>query len=91
MSALLSILLAASIDGEAALRHASALAALGPHPVGSARNQAAAAYVAASLREAGLDSVELQPFQRNGLSGTNVVATLRAPAAAPACYDRASA
>jgi hypothetical protein len=47
--------------------------------VGSARNQAAAAYVAASLREAGLDSVELQPFQRNGLAGTNVVATLRAP------------
>jgi hypothetical protein len=79
MSALLSLLLAASIDGEAALRHASALAALGPHPVGSARNQAAAAYVAASLREAGLDSVELQPFQRNGLAGTNVVGTLPAP------------
>jgi hypothetical protein len=80
MSALLSLLLvAASIDGEAALRHASALAALGPHPVGSARNQAAAAYVAAGLRDAGLDSVELQPFQRNGLAGTNVVGTLRAP------------
>ncbi len=79
MSALLCLLLAASIDGEAALRHASALAALGPHPVGSARNQAAAEYVAASLREAGLESVELQPFQRNGLAGTNVVATLRAP------------
>jgi hypothetical protein len=79
MSALLSLLLAASIDGGAALRHASALAALGPHPVGSARNQAAAAYVAAGLRDAGLDSVELQPFQRNGLAGTNVVGTLRAP------------
>ena len=79
MSALLCLLLAASIDGEAALRHASALAALGPHPLGSARNQAAAAYVAASLREASLDSVELQPFQRNGLAGTNVVGTLPAP------------
>jgi hypothetical protein len=79
MSALLGLLLAASIDGEAALRHASALAALGPHPWGSPRNQAAAAYVAAKLREAGLDSVELQAFERHGLAGTNVVATLRAP------------
>lgn len=79
MSALLSLFLAASIDGEAALRHASALAALGPHPWGSPRNQAAAAYVAAELREAGLDTVELQPFERHGIAGTNVVATLRAP------------
>ena len=79
MSALLSLFLAASIDGEAALRHASALAALGPHPWGSPRNQAAAAYVAAELREAGLDSVELQAFERHGVGGTNVVATLRAP------------
>jgi hypothetical protein len=79
MSALLSLFLAASIDGEAALRHASALAALGPHPWGSPRNQAAAAYVAAELREAGLDTVELQAFERHGVAGTNVVATLRAP------------
>src|SRR5512136_2009972 len=79
MNALLCLFLAASIDGEAALRHASALAALGPHPVGSARNQAAAAYVAASLREAGLDAVELQVFERHGVRGTNVVATLHAP------------
>jgi hypothetical protein len=79
MSALLSLFLAASIDGEAALRHASALAALGPHPWGSPRNQAAAAYVVAALREAGLDSVELQAFERHGVGGTNVVATLRAP------------
>jgi hypothetical protein len=79
MSPLLALLLAASIDGEAALRHASALSALGPHPWGSPRNQAAAAYVAAALREAGLDTVELQAFERNGVAGTNVVATLRAP------------
>jgi hypothetical protein len=76
MSPLLPLLLAASIDGEAALRHASSLAALGPHPWGSARNQAAAAYVAAQLREAGLDGVELQAFERHGIRGTNVVATL---------------
>jgi len=79
MSALLCVLLAASIDGAAALRHASALAALGPHPWGSARNQAAAAYVAAGLREAGLDSVELQAFERDGLAGTNVIGTLPGP------------
>ena len=79
MNALLGLLLVASIDGEAALRHASALAALGPHPWGSPRNQAAAAYVAAQLRAAGLDSVELQAFERHGVRGTNVVATLPAP------------
>jgi hypothetical protein len=79
MSALLCVLLAASIDGEAALRHASSLAALGPHPWGSPRNQAAAAYVAAGLREAGVQSVELQPFERNGVAGANVVGTLPAP------------
>ncbi len=78
MSALLGLLLAASIDGEAALRHASALAALGPHPWGSPRGQAAAEYVAAQLRVAGLDGVELQVFERHGVRGTNVVATLRA-------------
>jgi hypothetical protein len=79
MSPLLGLLLAASVDGQAALRHASALAALGPHPWGSPRNQAAAAYVAAQFREAGLDAVELTPFERHGIQGTNVIATLRAP------------
>ena len=79
MSVLLPLLLAASVDGQAALRHASALAALGPHPWGSPRSQAAAAYVAEQLREAGLEAVELQPFERHGLQGTNVVGTLRAP------------
>jgi len=79
MAALLGLLLAASIDGNAALRHASALAALGPHPWGSPRGQAAAAYVASQLRDAGLDEVELMAFDRHGVHGTNVVATLRAP------------
>jgi hypothetical protein len=79
MSLVLGLLLAASIDGEAALRHASALAALGPHPWGSPRNAAAAQYVAAELREAGLTEVDLQGFERHGIPGTNVVATLRGP------------
>lgn len=79
MSALLGLLLVASIDGEAALRHASALAALGPHPWGSPRDQAAALYVSAELRAAGISEVELQAFETGGLMGTNVLATLRAP------------
>jgi hypothetical protein len=79
MTLVLGLLLAASIDGEAALRHASALAALGPHPWGSPRNTAAAQYVAAELREAGLTQVDLQGFERHGIPGTNVVATLRGP------------
>jgi len=79
MSHLLALLLASAIDGEGALRHASALAALGPHPWGSPRNQAAAQYVAAELRQAGLAAVELQGFESHGVRGTNVVATLRGP------------
>jgi hypothetical protein len=81
MSPLLALLLAASIDGSAALRHAAALAALGPHPWGSPRNHAAAQYVAAEMRAAGLDEVALEPFEHGGIAGTNVVATL--PAATP--------
>lgn len=73
------LLLAASIDGEAALRHASALAALGPHPWGSPRARVAAEYVASQLREAGLSEVRLQEFAVGGVRGSNVIATLRAP------------
>ena len=79
MTALLGLLLAASIDGQAALRHASSLAALGPHPWGSTRNQMAALYVSAELRAAGTFEVEMQAFEVGGLVGTNVLATLRAP------------
>lgn len=79
MSLLLGLLLAASIDGEAALGHASALAALGPHPWGSPRSEAAAQYVGAELRDAGLTEVEVEGFERHGIRGTNVSATLRGP------------
>jgi hypothetical protein len=97
----LVLLLSVSIDGNAALRHASALASLGPHTWGSPRNEAAALYVAAQLREAGLNEVELQRFERDDTQGTNVIGTLRAPGeefvlvaahhdtapAAPGAYD----
>jgi hypothetical protein len=59
------------------LRHASALAALGPHPWGSPRAAAAAAYVASQLRAAGLAEVRLQEFESHGIHGANVVGVLR--------------
>jgi hypothetical protein len=75
----LSLLLLASqtISGESALRHARSLAALGPHAFGSPRAQAAAAYVAAELRAAGVPDVRLQPFEADGLKGQNVIGVLR--------------
>jgi Peptidase family M28 len=69
--------LALAIDGDAALRHASSLAALGPHPWGSPRAAVAAQYVEAELRSAGLDDVRQQPFTFAGITGTNVVGVLR--------------
>lgn len=78
MGPLAGLLLAAAVavDGNAALRHASALASLGPHPWGSPRSRAAAAYVAAELRGAGLASVALEEFETKGVRGTNVVGRL---------------
>ena len=66
-------------DGEAALRHASALASLGPHPWGSPRARAAASYVAAQLRAAGVPEVEEREFERVGIRGVNAVGTLPGP------------
>lgn len=79
MSLSLALLLAAAIDGEAALKHAASLAALGPHKWGSPLTAAAAAYVESQFRDAGLDEVRQQPFTAHGLSGANVVGVLRAP------------
>jgi hypothetical protein len=74
-----ALLAAAAFDGQAALRHASALAALGPHPWGSPRALAAAQYVAAQLRDAGLADVRLQDFDTGGLHGVNVLGRLPGP------------
>jgi hypothetical protein len=80
MTALLpAALLALAFDGAAAHRHASALAALGPHPWGSPRARAAAEYVAAQFRDAGLGEVRLQEFESHGIRGANVIGVLRAP------------
>jgi hypothetical protein len=73
------LLLAAAIDGPAALGHAKALAALGARGFGSPRSRAAAEYVASQLRAAGLSEVALQEFEAGGQRGANAVAVLRAP------------
>jgi hypothetical protein len=72
-------LVVAGFDGSVALRHASALASLGPHPAGSPRSRAAAEYVAAGFRTAGLGEVRLTGFDVEGGQGTNVIGVLRAP------------
>jgi len=77
LPALVLSVAAGAFDGEAALKHASALAALGPHPWGSPRGAAAAAYVASQLRGAGLADVRLQEFESHGIRGANVVGVLR--------------
>jgi hypothetical protein len=74
-----ALLAAAAFDPQAALRHASALAALGPHPWGSPRALAAARYVAAQFRDAGLADVRLQDFDTEGIHGINVVGRLPGP------------
>jgi len=95
------LILVAALDGQAALQHAAALAALGPHPWGSPRGPVAAEYVASQFRAAGLQEVRLQPFESHGIKGTNVIGVLRAPGpefvvlaahhdtapAAPGAYD----
>jgi len=77
MWALPLLLAATTIDGGAALRHASSLASLGPHPWGSPRAAAAAEYVAAQFRAAGLADVGFHEFESQGRRGRNVVGTLR--------------
>ncbi len=71
-----ALVLAASVDGAAALRHASALSALGARPWGSPRTGAAAAYIASQLRTTGAE-VRLEPFESHGIRGANVIATLK--------------
>lgn len=81
MPALSPLFLAAAlaIDGEAALRHASQLSALGAHPFGSPRSRFARDYVAAQFREAGLQEVRLQEVEGKDVRGANVLGVLRAP------------
>jgi hypothetical protein len=71
-----ALILAASFDGAAALRHASALSALGARPWGSPRTAAAAAYIASQLRASGAE-VRIQSFESVGIRGANVIATLK--------------
>jgi len=71
-----ALILAASFDGSAALRHASALSALGPRPWGSPRTAAAASYIESQLRAIGATDVRLEPFESHGFRGANVIGVL---------------
>lgn len=69
--------MAVSLDAAAIARQSATLNALGPHPFGSPRNQAAAQFVAAKLQEAGLAQTTVEEFAFDGVTGTNVVATVQ--------------
>lgn len=72
----LALLAAVSFDAAAIAQTSATLNALGPHPFGSPRNQAAAQFVSAKLQEAGLAQTTLEEFVFEGSAGTNVVANL---------------
>lgn len=72
----LALLAAVSFDAAAIAQNSATLNALGPHPFGSPRNQAAAQFVSAKLQEGGLSQTTLEEFTFEGAAGTNVVANL---------------
>ncbi len=72
----LALLAAVSFDAAAIAQTSATLNALGPHPFGSPRNQAAAQFVSAKLQEVGLSQTTLEEFTFEGAAGTNVVANL---------------
>jgi hypothetical protein len=72
----LAILAAAAIDAASIAQNSATLQALGPHPFGSPRNQAAAQFLAAKLQEAGLSQASVDAFTVDGIFGSNVIANL---------------
>jgi hypothetical protein len=72
----LALLVAASFDAAAIAQTSATLNALGPHPFGSPRNQAAAQFVSAKLQEAGLNQATVEEFTFDGSAGSNVIANL---------------
>jgi Peptidase family M28 len=72
----LALLAAATLDAVAIAQTSAALNALGPHPFGSPRNQAAAQFVAAKLKEGGLGQTVVEEFVSDGSPGSNVIARI---------------
>ncbi len=72
----LALLAAATLDAAVIAQTSATLNALGPHPLGSPRNQAAAQFVAAKLKEAGLSQTVVEEFVTDGSPGSNVVARI---------------
>ncbi len=73
----LAFLAVVAFDAATIAQTSATLNALGPHPFGSPRNQAAAQFVAAKLKEAGLAQTAVEEFVFDGSPGTNVVASLQ--------------
>ncbi|MEO8361451.1 MAG: M28 family peptidase [Vicinamibacteria bacterium] len=73
----LALLAAASLDAATLVQDSATLQALGPHPFGSPRNQAAAQFVAAKLKDAGLAQTVVEDFVFDGAPGTNVYASIQ--------------
>lgn len=65
------------MDAAILVQNSVTLQALGPHPFGSPRNQAAAQFVAAKLKDAGLTQTVVEDFVFDGAPGTNVYASLQ--------------
>lgn len=65
-----------TFDAALIAQTSATLNALGPHPFGSPRNQAAAQFVAAKLQEAGLSQTVVEEFVSEGAPGSNVVARI---------------
>ncbi|MEO8501629.1 MAG: hypothetical protein ABI565_11990 [Vicinamibacteria bacterium] len=72
----LALLAVITFDAGSIAQTSATLNALGPHPFGSPRNQAAAQFVAAKLQEVGLAQTTVEEFTFEGSTGTNVVANL---------------
>lgn len=72
----LAPLVAVAFDALTIAQNSATLNALGPHPFGSPRNQAAAQFVAAKLKDAGLAQTTAEDFEFEGATGTNVIANL---------------
>ena len=73
----LALLAAATFDAAVIAQTSATLNALGPHPFGSPRNQAAAQFVAAKLQEAGLGQTVVEEFVSEGSPWSNVVARIQ--------------
>ena len=73
---LLALFAVGAIDAATIAQNSATLRALGPHPFGSPRNQAAAQFLAAKLKEAGLTQTAVDEFEAGTVVATNVIVNI---------------